>query len=376
MTDLKLGDPGQAWFAMPDGYRMVAGRGIQNHPMWPAELQPLIEKNVNGMSPDELQTALQPVEAAIGAYAKAHAAASPNDNSEAFAGQLRMRLSSQLRMVQQMRFPPKAQLEEADARLDETFREVVSSPCINKPQPGDSPSMPASAEGLRAEETAWLTLRTAWTGFLVKLFSASDSANFGWMMTNERDSDLRRIDNVERNRGCMPEESIEPLIARFVTGINQDQLDASLKPVDAAIQAYAKAHGESEPGLQNIDFVQQIDQQLSSELRMLQQGRPSTQDQFEEADLHLNQAYRAIISSPCLTKPIPGDPPTAPVSEDKLRAEERAWIAMRDAWTSFLATVFPNANRQAFGTMLTEQRTGELWQIQNIERNRGCAPSE
>ena len=100
VTDLKLGDPGTEWFGIPDGYRLVMGRGIQTRPMYPAELEPLIEKIVPGMSPDQLTTALQPVEAAIGAYTKAHAQASPNDKSDAFAGQLRMRLSSDLRMLQ------------------------------------------------------------------------------------------------------------------------------------------------------------------------------------------------------------------------------------------------------------------------------------
>jgi uncharacterized protein YecT (DUF1311 family) len=109
---------------------------------------------------------------------------------------------------------------------------------------------------------------------------------------------------------------------------------------------------------------------------MQQRNRVPSQDDFEEADLHLNQAFRAVISSPCLAKPIPGDPPNAPVSEEKLRAEERAWIAMRDAWTAFMAVVFPNANHDSFGTMLTQMRTGELQQIQNIERNRGCVPAE
>ncbi|MGB7267147.1 MAG: lysozyme inhibitor LprI family protein [Terracidiphilus sp.] len=372
VTELKLGDPGAEWFTTPDGYRFVMGRGIQSRPMWPAELQPLIEKNVSGMSSDQLATALQPVEAAIGAYAKAHAADSPNDNSEAFAGQLRMRLSGDLRMTQQMRFPPKAQLEDAGARLNETFREVATSPCINKPQPGDPPSMPSSAEGLRAEEAAWVSLRDAWTAFLAKLFPESDPAGFGWMLTNERDSELRRLQNVERNRGCVPEESIEPLIARFVTGLTSDQLDASLKPVDAAIRAYAKAHAESEPNQQNENFNQQIEQQLAAQLRMQERDRVPTQDQFEEADLHLNQAFRAVIASPCLAKTIPGDPPNAPVSEEKLRAEERSWIALRDAWTAFMTAVFPNEHQSGFGTMLTEMRTGELMQIQNIERNRGC----
>jgi uncharacterized protein YecT (DUF1311 family) len=376
VTDLKLGDPGAEWFVLPDGYRIVTGRGIQSRPMYPAELEPLIEKIVPGMSADQLNAALEPVEAAIGAYAKAHALASPNDKTDAFAGQLRQRLSGDLRMLQQNQAPQKAQLEETDLRMNETFREVVSSPCIDKPQPGDSPSIPASAEGLRAEQTAWLAVRDAWVAFLTKLFPNSDPASFGWMITNERDSELRRLQNVERNRGCVPEESIEPLLVRYVTGLTADQLDAALKPVDAAIRAYAKAYAEAEPGAQNDNFTRMIQQQLAAQYRMQQRNRVPSQDDFEEADLHLNQAFRAVISSPCLAKPIPGDPPNAPVSEEKLRAEEQSWIAMRDAWTAFMAVVFPTANHDSFGTMLTQMRTGELQQIQNIERNRGCMPAQ
>jgi hypothetical protein len=204
VTDLKLGDPGAEWFSIPDGYRFVSGRGIQPRSMYPPELEPLIEEIVNGMTADELTTALQPVEAAIGAYAKAHALASPNDKNDAFAGQLRMRLSNDLRMLQQSQAPPKAQSEEADLRMSETFREVASSPCIDELQPGDPPNIPRNAEGLRAEQTAWLALRNTWTAFLAKLFPHSDPANFGWMITNERDFELHRLQNVERNRGCVP----------------------------------------------------------------------------------------------------------------------------------------------------------------------------
>jgi hypothetical protein len=63
-------------------------------------------------------------------------------------------------------------------------------------------------------------------------------------------------------------------------------------------------------------------------------------------------------------------------SEEKLRAEESAWIEMRDAWTGFMAAVFPKADRAALGLTLTQWRTGELQQIQNIERNRGCLPAQ
>jgi uncharacterized protein YecT (DUF1311 family) len=338
-------------------------------------IEPLLVRYVSGLPADQLEAALKPVDAAIGAYAKAHAKASPNDKSDNFANQLRARLSGELNMLQQGNSMPRPQLQDADLRMKETFREVVNSPCIDKPQPGDPPNIPSNAEGLRAEQTAWLALRDAWSAFLATLFPKSDPAGFGWMITNERDSELRRFQNVERNRGCIPEVSIEPLLARYVTGLTADQLDAALKPVDAAIRAYATAHADAEPGEQNDNFVPMIEQQLASQFQMQQRNRMTSQDEFEEADLHLNQTFRAVISSPCLSKPVPGDPPNAPVSEEKLRAEERAWIAMRDAWTAFMATVYPNANRDSFGAMLTQMRTGELQQIQNIERNRGCAPA-
>ncbi len=375
VTDLKLGEPGPEWFAIPDGYRLVSDHGLM-HPVYPAELEPLIEKNVPGMSPDELTTALQPVEAAIGALAKAHATASPKDDSQAFAGQLRTQLSSDLCMLQQGNFPPNMQFQEANLRLNEAFREVAESPCIDKPQPGDPPSAPINAETFRAEQTAWLALRDTWNSFLAKLFPKSDPATFSWMLTNQRDSEMRRLQNVERNRGCVPVESIEPMLARYVTGMSADQLDAAVKPVDSAISDYAKAHADSEPGDRNQDFVRMIEQQMANDLNMRQHNSGFQQNQFQGADLRLSLVFRSVISSPCLTKSILGDPPDAPVSEEKLRVEEKAWIAMRDAWTTFLASFFPGSSQASLGVMLNQQRTNQLEQILNIERNRGCVPEE
>jgi len=376
VTDLKLGEPGPEFFATPDGYRLVSGRGVLQT-RYPTELEPIVEKIVAGMTPDELTTALQPVEAAIGALTKAHAVASPKDDSVAFAGQLRTRLSSTLRIMQQQDFSRGQQNAEADPRMNETFREVVTSPCIAKTAPGDPPSAPSSADGLRAEQTAWLVLRDAWVTFLKKLFPGSDPAMLGVTITNERDSELHRDLNVERTRGCVPEESIEPMLVRYVTGMSGDQLDAAAKPVDAAIAAYVKAHAESEPGDRNIDFVRMTQQQLTSDLNMRQHNSAFAQNQFQQGtDLRLNLVFRSVISSPCLTKTIPGDPPDVPVSEEKLRAEEQSWLGMRDALTKFLASAFPGSNQATLGSMLDQQRTGQLEQIQNIERNRGCVPEE
>ena len=373
VTDLKLGEPGAEWFALPDGYRIVQERTIAGRSMLPTELEPLLKKQVSGMTPDQLSTALQPVEAALGAYARAHAAASPNDRNDIFAGQERNRLSSEVRMMQDNHLVQLPQINQDNLRLAQTLQAVLDSPCLNKPSPGDPPSMPTSADGLRAEQQAWVALREAWIAFLTQLFPNGDKASFAWMMTNERSNDLRRYQNVERNRGCLPVESIAPMLEGAVTGLTPDQLTAALKPVDAAINAFARAHAESAPNDRNENFIRMVQMNLSSELRNQERNRVPSQDEFEEADLHLNQAYRVVISSPCLSKTIPGDPPNAPVGEEKLRAEERAWVAMRDAWRAFMVTVFPTAPSAGFGSMLTDMRTNDLRQIQNIERNRGCA---
>jgi uncharacterized protein YecT (DUF1311 family) len=376
VTELKLGEPGSEWFATPDGYRLVSGRGMIQA-RYPPELEPLVEKIVSGMTPDELTTALQPVEAAIGALTKAHAVASPKDDGVAFAGQLRNQLSGDLRMLQQGNFSPNTQFQDANLRLVETFREVVESPCLEKPQPGDPPSVPINAESFRAEETAWLGVRDAWDTFLAKLFPKNDPASFSWMLTSNRENELRHLANIERNRGCIPVESIEPMLARYVTGMSADQLDAAAKPIDAAIAAFAKARAESEPGDRNQDFVRVTEQQLTNDLTMKQHNSAFARNQSQPgAELRLNLVFRAVVSSPCLTKSIPGDPPDAPVSEEKLRAEEQAWIAMRDAWARFLLSVFPSSSESTLDTMLNEQRENQMEQIQNIEGNRGCAAEE
>ncbi len=75
---------------------------------------------------------------------------------------------------------------------------------------------------------------------------------------------------------------------------------------------------------------------------MLQQGNNQMRPQpFEEADLRLNQIFRDVVSSPCINKPQPGDPPNIPAKREGLRAEETAWFALRDAWTAFLAQFIP-----------------------------------
>jgi uncharacterized protein YecT (DUF1311 family) len=376
VTDLKLGEPGEEWFAIPDGYRVVQERMVAGR-VWPAQLEPLIEKAVTNISPDQLTADLAPVEEAIGVYVKAHMAGAPHDNAEQFAGQLRMRLSGDLRMMQDIHTPQRAQVVEANTRLKQTYTAVLNSPCIDKPQPGDPPSMPSSAAALEAEEHAWNGVQTAWTGFLVKMFPNGDPGTFAWQITNERASELRRFENTERNRGCFPVESIAPELETLVNGMTPDQLEAAVVPVDAAIAAFAQAHAAASPNDRDESFIRQTEQSLLADVRRQQQDRNQWEgQQLKQADAQLNQTYQSVIASPCLSRPQPGDPPSMPTDEASLRAEERAWIDMRDSWTTFLIKLFPNADRGSLAWQLTSQRTFQLQRIANVERNRGCIPEE
>jgi uncharacterized protein YecT (DUF1311 family) len=161
-------------------------------------------------------------------------------------------------------------------------------------------------------------------------------------------------------------------IERLVPSQTAEQLSTALKPVDAALNAYIQAHVADQPNDNEVNFARSLESRLSADLQQQERGRAPSRDQFEEAELHLNQAFRAVVESPCIDRHIPGDPPNAPVSGDKLRAEETAWLAMRDAWVKFVASLYPASGSAGFGYSMTEQRANELRQIQNIERNRGC----
>jgi uncharacterized protein YecT (DUF1311 family) len=353
-------------------------------------LEQMVGQHVTGIGEEQLTEELKPVDAAVLSYAKAHAAAAPNDpldkplnnlsdteNSDIgnsrLVNSLRLRLSAEVQNMQmnEQRMN-RTQMDDATARMNTAYRAVLGSPCMGKPAPGDPPTMPSSAAALEAEQKAWLQVYDAWTAFLKVLFPNSSAGGFGFMLANERANDFQRMQNVERNRGCIPVESMEASIERILPGQTPEQLGAALKPVDAAVNAYIRAHVADQPNENEGNFARMLESRLSVDLQLQERGRAPTRDEFEEAELHLSQAFRAVSESPCIDRHIPGDPPNAPVSGDTLRAEEAAWLAMRDAWVKFVASLYPNSGPAGFGYSMTEQRANELREIQNVERNRGC----
>jgi len=212
VTELKLGEPGPDWFAVPSGYRLVEERtatqasAAGRSRVGPHSLEPLIEKEVSQLTPEQLTTALQPVDAAVDAFAAAHSEAWPNDKDQYFADEARQQLAMDLRSVQRNRAPTRDNFEAVDLRMNQAFRAVIGSPCLNKPIPGDPPNVPAGEAGLRAEQAAWIKMRDAWAGFLATLFPGGEEMGFGSMLTSQRQGELRRLQVIERNRGCLTAE--------------------------------------------------------------------------------------------------------------------------------------------------------------------------
>jgi len=389
-TDLKLGEPGQEWFAIPEGYRVFVQRTVGTRERAAPTLEQMVRLHVTGISEEQLTEELKPVEAAVLNYAKAHADATPNDplnkplntmndtgsndiSNSRLVNNLRMHLSAEVQSMQmnEQRMN-RTQVDDATIRMNTTYRGVISSPCMSKSAPGDPPTMPTSVAALESEQKAWLLVYDAWTAFLKGLFPKSNADGFGFMLANERAGELQRMQIVMRNRGCIPEESMEASVERLLPGQTPEQLNAKLKPVDAAMNAYIRAHVAVQPNDNEPNFARMLESRLAADLQQQERGRVPSRDQFEESELHLSQAFRAVIESPCIDRHIPGDPPNAPVSGDKLRAEETAWLAMRDAWVKFVASLYTNNGASGYGFLMTEQRANELRQIQNIERNRGC----
>lgn len=335
-----------------------------------------IESLVTGMNPDQLAAALKPVDQALQAYAAVHRSSNPNEQPEFFVQMLQMRLAANLRSLQQSRYFSAGQAHSTIRRLEQSWSAILNSPCLSKSIPGDPPNAPDGPDKFRAEQDAWVHLRDAWIDFLATVFPSAERDVLALQITAERQGELMQVEAILNNRGCQIVPSIAGMLERQVANIPADQLEASLKPVDQALRTYAEAHAQTVPRDQAQFFVSTEQQQLLNNLNQLQHNPPPTREQFEEADLHLNEAWRSVINSPCLEKPVPGDPPNAPTSAEKLRAEEKAWIGLRDAWTAWLAALFPRQDAAVLARDLTLWRTNELNQIRTVLQNRGCGNSQ
>ena len=80
---------------------------------------------------------------------------------------------------------------------------------------------------------------------------------------------------------------------------------------------------------------------------------------YATLDNRLNQAYQADLVSNCLfVENLSGSIMYS--SPESLRAEQRAWLRLRDAWTDFLGTLFPALGKEQRATMFVASRAFEL----------------
>jgi uncharacterized protein YecT (DUF1311 family) len=83
-------------------------------------------------------------------------------------------------------------------------------------------------------------------------------------------------------------------------------------------------------------------------------------EQFAEADRDLNARYQTLMTTPSAQ---PGHPDwigASTVSHEDLRKVERLWLAYRDAFAAFGATLESAPDRNAIGATLTSQRSALL----------------
>ena len=98
----------------------------------------------------------------------------------------------------------------------------------------------------------------------------------------------------------------------------------------------------------------------------------------------LNGIIRALEKGHAFTAFSPADAASAiAFSTSKFdgivfETEHNPWdrLAVRDAWTAFLKTLFPDSPDAGFAMFMTSQRQSEFRKLQSIERNRGCLTAE
>jgi uncharacterized protein YecT (DUF1311 family) len=127
----------------------------------------------------------------------------------------------------------------------------------------------------------------------------------------------------------------------------------------------ASTDGESDPCVtgvttQEIDIPDELNDQFAADLTDFERGQLPhfSHEDAVTADQRLNAAFAKMVD-PLIERAKRGDDhcskPVAP-----LRADERAWIAYRDAWLRFAEVRWPEVSRDSWLAFLSKERAGRL----------------
>jgi uncharacterized protein YecT (DUF1311 family) len=92
--------------------------------------------------------------------------------------------------------------------------------------------------------------------------------------------------------------------------------------------------------------------------------------QLARLDRELNAQYGKVLAIPSRDENHPERIGYSTVTWDDVRASERAWLAYRDAWTSFLAAARPSTDLLSVQAELTRQRIAQLKKARALTERR------
>ena len=312
----------------------------------------------------------------------------PNEEHAAFEQQMIEFLK------QRPAIPAPAAARAADDALNKVYGQLIAAAAPLEGMPASfKPSYAITPEGLRGEQRAWLAYRDAFIAFGRTL--QPDLPREAWQMplTKARVDDLKTFYEGngasyteaaqkytgwrERAAASTNAEADEgrQSVAEVLDHLTPTQQAAWLR-VQSALSAFVAAHAASLPHPDPTFPGQQL-RALYGELYAVQYNkthgflpdRAKAAEGFAKNDAALNTEYRADLASTCVFRPARGEPPTAHRTPEGLRSEQRAWLALRDAWVTFLAGVYPEESRDALGNMFTGSRAFELQMLhKNCER--------
>jgi uncharacterized protein YecT (DUF1311 family) len=94
---------------------------------------------------------------------------------------------------------------------------------------------------------------------------------------------------------------------------------------------------------------------------------PASAEAFAERDRELNQLYQSVMTAPSRQPDSPDRIGDSTITHADVRKAERAWLAYRDAFAAFRASLPSASDPASIKTLLTNQRIAEL---QKVDRYR------
>ncbi len=297
--------------------------------------------------------------------------------------------------------PSTAAAKTADDALNKVYGQLLQAAAQIAPLPRDSqPFSSIMPDGLRAEQRAWLAYRDAFVAFGRTLHPELPPAAWIVPLTASRTQDLQTFYNGNatdyaeaaqkynnwKTRAIASEalqtDNRRQEVAEVLDHLTPAQA-AAWQRAQAALEVFAAAHAaslpHSAPSFRSTHLTE-----LYAELYAIQYNKThgftpdaaKAADNFIKNDAALNAAYQADLGTTCLFRPAAGHPESEHRTIEGLRDEQRAWIKLRDAWVSFLETLYPEQTRQALSDMFTGSRSFELQMLHQYCERTGQAPRE